>query len=306
MRPFLIAMALLAPVIACSQQPNKSTRATSKTQVIQHNSTSSPYISYTIDPNSNFVYDATSQGSTETFANPGYTLIAGSNAANDKKVTLTLSGLSAKDALKKLFEEAGESYDLKDADLKDTTISLSVKDVRFTTALDLITQAAGVKYSIEMKDKKRIYHIGKSARSGVFFTDPAGANRLFFANPGSDLSFHLDRLVQPRANSLSTDLFTPLVYTSWLSEERSSFTCPHCKGQVTVLRHRQQPKCPKCGRAFSSDWQFCPADGTRRPAVSGTWKYCPICGKEVKMETSEKPKSTDTVKAGATQTVKEP
>ena len=51
-----------------------------------------------------------------------------------------------------------------------------------------------------------------------------------------------------------------------VSGQRSTFTCPHCKGQVTILRQKKPAQCSKCGRSFEGDWQYCPFDGTKRPA----------------------------------------
>jgi len=297
MRPLLIALALLAPVIACSQQSNKSTSPKGKSSV-QSYTVTNPFVAYTVDPSVSSVYGSNVVWSQDAAANYNdlVTYVSSGAPANDKRVSLTLSGVSAKEALKKLFDEAGESYDVKDADLKDTTISLTVKDVRFNTALDLITQAAGVRYSVEIKDNKRLYHIGKTVKSGLVYADPSGAGKVFITSPNAkwdgDLALTYGKLLRTPPNNLNSELFAPRFYSAFTSEERSSFTCPSCKGQVTVIRHRQQPKCPKCGKAFAGDWQYCPNDGTKRPATTGTWKYCPICGKEVKMEPSEKLKLT--------------
>ena len=78
--------------------------------------------------------------------------------------------------------------------------------------------------------------------------------------------------------------YTPLSLSGVkVAEERSTFTCPHCKQQVTVLHQHTAPKCEKCSRTFHDDWQFCPFDGAKRPASAGTdWQFCPLCGKSVK------------------------
>ncbi len=76
----------------------------------------------------------------------------------------------------------------------------------------------------------------------------------------------------------------PYVYNLTTSEERATFTCPHCHEQVTIIKKHVAPKCPTCGRTFQDDWKFCPVDGTKRPEDSGSWKFCPHCGKPVSWE----------------------
>jgi predicted RNA-binding Zn-ribbon protein involved in translation (DUF1610 family) len=73
----------------------------------------------------------------------------------------------------------------------------------------------------------------------------------------------------------------PLVYDIVTSEERSTFTCPSCKEQITVMRKHTTPKCPTCGKEFQKEWKFCPNDGAKRPADPTDWKFCPHCGKAV-------------------------
>src|SRR5205814_108603 len=108
--------------------------------------------------------------------------------------------------------------------------------------------------TFESKDKKNVVRVGKNVRpSGVSellrtfnVRTPAGA-----AGAGSN-SFYL-----PEFKGLTTRIYG-----------RYTFTCPHCKGQVTGIRQAQQPSCPKCGRTFEPDWKLCPVDGTKRPSAA--------------------------------------
>jgi hypothetical protein len=76
-----------------------------------------------------------------------------------------------------------------------------------------------------------------------------------------------------------------LIGTRALAEVHSTFTCPHCKQQVTVIHRHETTKCETCGRPFHDDWQFCPFDGGKRAAKANTdWQFCPLCGKSVKPE----------------------
>ncbi len=72
-----------------------------------------------------------------------------------------------------------------------------------------------------------------------------------------------------------------LRYLVTATEERSTFTCPHCKEQVTVIKKHTTIKCPTCGRGYQDDYKFCPFDGTKRPADSSKWSFCPHCGKSI-------------------------
>ena len=91
---------------------------------------------------------------------------------------------------------------------------------------------------------------------------------------------------QGQSNNFSatySPLATTLTGVFNTTEVRSTFTCPHCKNQVTVIHKHEAPKCDKCGRVFHDDWQFCPFDGAKRPAGTDTdWQFCPICGERIK------------------------
>lgn len=195
---------------------------------------------------------------------------------DDTKIDLDLNNVPVREAVKRICEQAKQEYQIDD-DVSDTSrVSLRASDVRFSTALDLVTQAAGIGWRSEIKDSKRMIRVGKAVSGGnfgVFVNPPVGdllrniegwTNQRFQFSPNNDLSYRL-----------------------FLPEQRSTFTCPHCKGKVTMLGGRQQPKCPKCDRTFQSDWQFCPVDGAKRPPAPGAWHYCPLCGKQVDTDKNE-------------------
>src|SRR5262249_36290567 len=85
MRPLLIALALLAPVIACSQQSNKTVRVKDKSTV-QSYTVTNPYVAYTIDPNAYSYYGANGVWSQDAFANSNdlLTYVSAGAPANDK------------------------------------------------------------------------------------------------------------------------------------------------------------------------------------------------------------------------------
>lgn len=214
---------------------------------------------------------------------------------DDKRVDLDLNRASLKEALRKLFDQSKHDFSIE-GDAPDTTITVHAKNVRFSTALDLITQAAGVHWRMENKDGKTSYIVGKSVNPGVYTWHSGTALKNGNSYVFSDKPFefknepltsipYMKELFKPGQNNALT---VPQLYTTLSSEQRSTFTCPHCKGQTTIIRAQQlQPKCPKCGRTFHSDWQFCPFDSSKRPATAGGWKYCPLCGKEVNVDEPE-------------------
>jgi hypothetical protein len=182
-------------------------------------------------------------------------------------VDLDLDNAPIADAARQVAQRAQLDADvtLDDDVPANARVTLRAKGVKAGTAMDLIAQAAGVNWAAEKKEGKTVLKLGKKVQSGLFsFSGPATVFRDHEA---------LRRLVIPEG-SVS-------VYGSALT--RSTFTCPHCKGRATVLRSVQQPKCTKCERQFQPGWQFCPDDGTKRPAAASDWKFCPMCGKRVEM-----------------------
>lgn len=96
--------------------------------------------------------------------------------------------------------------------------------------------------------------------------------------------------IQNRIDPLSQDVLAfvgknhisdALTYSLSTQETRSTFTCPHCRKQLTIVSQKQSIKCPDCKRDFLSDWKFCPFDGAKRPANGSEWGFCPICGKDL-------------------------
>jgi len=197
----------------------------------------------------------------------------------DKKIDLDLQNLTPKEAYRRVFEQAGLEASIDEDVPDEPRVSLAVRGVRLSTALELLGESTGLGYS-RQEDQK--YRVGKREKLG-----PGITGNLRIGGEGSPFA-----VFQQGADALlrlGPSLANPQGLTRvFVDEERSTFHCPHCKGQVTTLRKRQQPACPKCSRTFQEEWQFCPADGTKRPAVSGDWKFCPLCGKEVRMQKSDR------------------
>lgn len=197
----------------------------------------------------------------------------------DTKLAVKFDDLPVRDALKRVLEQAKQDYVIDDDVPASARISLDIKDVQLSPVLDLLTQSAGVGWRREVTrqrsqtntSSKTIVRVGKS----VATNRPSGTlNRVLPSNI----------IVSGREPTI----INPFLYRYSTTEQRSTFTCPHCKGQATLLQTRRaQPACPKCQRTFQSDWQFCPSDGTKRPAATtGAWRFCPLCGKTVSLQTS--------------------
>lgn len=210
-------------------------------------------------------------------------------------------------ALKSVFEAAQRDYEVIDKDLPDVRISLKADNIKLSTALEVITQSAGLSWKIDKQKDKSVYHIGKNVSSSSYVTlSLADANQNVVLDPTTNKiratypnNLQLDpsaskiyenvlrnspTVTSPNVSSVLWDTAAANLFTYNTTEERSTFTCPHCKGQATVIRHRQVPKCPKCGRDFQNEWQFCPFDGSKKPTTTSAWHFCPICGKEVEPE----------------------
>ena len=192
-----------------------------------------------------------------------------------QKVDLDLNDVRALDAIRQIAAQSKlEVRENKDA-TTDTRVTVRAKAVQLSTALDLVTQAAGLAWTLAQVEGKPVVQVGKNLNAFSITTVPLQG------------SFPL--IDQFLGNGIDAgNGFEPHAYLSRGREERSTFTCPHCKGQSTVLRQRVQPDCPKCAVTFQPTWQFCPRDGTKRPATGNEWKFCPHCGKRVEVKEAAK------------------
>ena len=82
-------------------------------------------------------------------------------------VSLNLKNTPVRDALAKMLGDAKINYVLDDDIPGDKRVTVSVSDVQISTALDLITQSAGVSWTTETRDKKTIVRVGKTVRSVI-------------------------------------------------------------------------------------------------------------------------------------------
>jgi len=205
----------------------------------------------------------------------------------DVRVDVDLKDATPREALKHVFDQTKLKHQVDEDVPDEPRITFTGKGIRLSTALSLIAEVAGVNWTIERRVSVKpapappaagaprvpqppgsyettvVYRIGKKV----------SPSRMFFGST-------LPALPGPALEGLLGEggMLNVLTRTR---EERSTFNCPHCKGQTTMIRVKQRASCPKCSRLLQDDWQFCPADGTKRPAAPNEWRYCPICGKNV-------------------------
>src|SRR5258708_23504212 len=138
---YLLVVALAVPLVA-SGQDTKSTDKVDNTNVfVQDNSAFDLLTSYSVDDN----------GLTWAFA----------GGQSGPKVDLDIRNARVEEALKELFSKAKAEYKLEDKDLPDSRISLTAKQVRFSTALKMIMETAGLHYAVQGQNGKTTYKIGK-------------------------------------------------------------------------------------------------------------------------------------------------
>jgi hypothetical protein len=219
----------------------------------------------------------------------------------DQRVSLDVTDMPVKQALKTLCDQAKVTLETEKDVPDDAKVTVKLNNVRFLTALNAVTESAGIGYQMQytVKDKKA----QGSVKVGKNLKPATGVSRLLNGKAGNIYNWANGALTIPHVD-INRPLFDPQtgkklvipntpqapltfghapsgVYNLRTSEERHTFTCPHCKEQVTIISKRESPKCDKCGRIFQSDWKFCPFDGAKRPANADTWEYCPHCGKRV-------------------------
>ena len=211
------------------------------------------------------------------------------------RVSVDLRDVTVREAARRLSNQIKRPITV-DADVADTArVSVRADNVPLATVLDLVSQAAGARWASELVREgsgsgsaassggtggnassnpvrfQTRYRIGKS----VPLVNVPGTPRVTLRPPGAGNSN------DPAVHLYSDLLRDGILYSTTRREQRATFTCPHCKRQATVVRRVETPKCPKCERTFQSSWQFCPNDGTKRPASQSAWQYCPFCSRRV-------------------------
>lgn len=185
----------------------------------------------------------------------GWSWNGGRSAA---RVDLDIRELGVKEALKRVLEQVKVEYAINDDVPDQPRVTVSAKNVRLSTALDLLTQCGGVGWTYERSSSGWRYRIGKTVSRGLF-PNVLGAGAPFRVDVnkfGSDTEFPYV-ITAPAQGS---------AYTLRFDERRSSFTCPHCKAKITMVRTQET------------------RDGISK--ASPEWKFCPVCGKRIELQRS--------------------
>ena len=176
-------------------------------------------------------------------------------------VSLDLRDASLRDALVKLLDKQNVSYEISDDFPKDAKITISVQDMQVSEILDRLTQSVGYQWVAEKRGDKTVVRIGKNVAPDLF--------RFYSGIGGSGEIARIDALkpfTVPGTSSIRIEHRSgdaPLIYQYRTSEQRSTFTCPKCGKQTTIV----QKNSAKPGDAKDKN--------------HGEWHYCPYCGKKV-------------------------
>ncbi len=244
-----------------------------------------------------------------------------SNETSQIYLDVDFNNTPLKEALKKLTQKASRDIGIQADVDQEVRVSLKAKKIRLSTAMSAISDQTGLNWettSEVMGDSKTLktkYRLGK--KSGEPFPWPntqyGNLKDRWNATPNQVIQTFAFDTAHDKAESSNSSknsfsaktdieghtLFSgvpviskifqnsdprfsnALTYSLSTQETRSTFTCPHCRKQLTIVSQKQSPKCPDCKRDFLSDWKFCPFDGAKRPASGIEWGFCPICGKDL-------------------------
>jgi predicted RNA-binding Zn-ribbon protein involved in translation (DUF1610 family) len=155
----------------------------------------------------------------------------------DKLVKVDSRNANLRDVLKDVLKQAELDYALEDDVPEDVKRSFTFENIPISMALDVICRSAEIGWRAERtgagKEAKTVVRIGKKyARRGNTVSGFGGLGANFPYTP------------------------TPIVVPS---EQKVSFTCPHCKSKVRVVRDPKDEK-------------------------QKAWKFCPVCGKAVDVQ----------------------
>lgn len=190
----------------------------------------------------------------------------------DKTVDLDVRDANVRAAFEQLAKQVELDVEVEAGVDLERRATLLAKSLPLSAAVDALASLYQVSWMHETRDGKARLRIMKGrpgllsalTRAGTLLEGVPDAGRLFSLR------------MQPGPDGVA--------YVLGAREKRASFECPHCKGKVTLVQPSEAVRCAKCGIPFQENWQFCPRDGTRRPAAQPAVRFCPLCGKEVKVD----------------------
>lgn len=190
----------------------------------------------------------------------------------DKKVDLEVQDANVRTAFEQLAKQAELDVVVEAGVDMERRATILAKSLPLAASVEALAAIYQVSWIHEIRDGKARLRIMKG-RPGLLsaFTRPGA---LLEGVPDAGRFFSLR--MQPGPDGVA--------YVLGAREKRASFECPHCKGKVTLVQSSEAVRCAKCGIPFQENWQFCPRDGTRRPAAQPAVRFCPLCGKEVKVD----------------------
>lgn len=192
-------------------------------------------------------------------------------AGPGKLVSLEIVRAEPGAALRQLAAAADEELVLDGEIPRTPLVTLSLTGAHLTTALDMITQMASLGWVREVRPSGRhigqtVIRVSRALNGGL--TLPVFGNIEATAAGNADSASQQLRVLRAAAGGP-------------LAERRRTFTCPHCRGQATIVKRTSLARCAKCGLQMAEDWRMCPRDGAPRPAAAAAWRYCPMCGKRL-------------------------
>jgi predicted RNA-binding Zn-ribbon protein involved in translation (DUF1610 family) len=188
----------------------------------------------------------------------------------DVVVNVEFNDLAVTEALKRLFEDSKLRYEI-DKDLNtEARITLRANKVKLGTALDMLTQTAGVNWTREARvigtsgQVQTYYKIGSAPQGSAvaMFTTGQNGNHVGEVVGTVKTGGMGDIVLGPQAIRTLVSVVVP--------QERTTFRCPHCKGRVATWR---SPKSNNKGAAVAGGL-----------AVATRWNYCPLCGKGIDLD----------------------
>ncbi|MEP6753954.1 MAG: hypothetical protein ABJA67_00515 [Chthonomonadales bacterium] len=193
-------------------------------------------------------------------------MMLGQANARTQRITIDLNNVEFIQGVKATFAAAKQDFDL-DSDLpKNLQLNIRLTNVPLFTALDAITQPAGVSWTREVrvgKDSppKIVYRVGKTV----------GNSSMVLFTSNSHLPSEKMQAIQISSGSTAYGISDPMdvkkIVSVLLPEDRMVFNCPHCHGKVATYKETYDTV-SKAGN------------------VNYRWKFCPLCGKPISLSST--------------------